>query len=224
MTASPPARHGGGARRRVWSACAGLASPEWWGDAPGAGRRQVGASRCGGGAPGGRSWSWRPPAWRWPPAAHRRPRPGPGPPGRSGAVVATDPDSSPDSDPVRRRRGPAPARPTVQGGLDAFYRVPTTLTRRRPGSIIRSERDPVSPASCRRGRPPTGSSTTPSRSPGPTSPCPGWSWSPAGTRRAGGFPIVSWAHGTTGPGRPVRPVPRAAQLDLLSHCRCSRPG
>ncbi len=83
------------------------------------------------------------------------------------------------------------------GLVDAFYRIPTPLSPAPPGSIIRSDTIDAS------GQLPPGASAYrviyhSESITGTDIAVSGLVVVPAGTPPAGGFPIVSWAHGTTG--------------------------
>jgi len=85
----------------------------------------------------------------------------------------------------------------VSGALAAFYRPPDPLPPAAPGTVIRSEALPVDPSL------PAGTHAyrvlyhSTSSSGGDLAES-GVVVVPGGTPPAGGFPIVSWAHGTTG--------------------------
>jgi pimeloyl-ACP methyl ester carboxylesterase len=96
---------------------------------------------------------------------------------------------------------PGPAQPPgpadVNGGLDAFYKVPTTLNPAPPGSIIRWN---VIPSA---GQLPPGATAYrilyhSESIAGNDVAVSGVIVVPGGAPPPGGFPIVSWAHGTTG--------------------------
>ena len=97
--------------------------------------------------------------------------------------------------------GAAPApkavQSTITGVLASFYRPPSPLIHARAGSIIRSRKFDVGPAL------PTGTKAyrvlfhTTSATGGDLAES-GVIVVPGGTPPPGGFPIVSWAHGTTG--------------------------
>ena len=92
---------------------------------------------------------------------------------------------------------PKAAQSTITGVLASFYRPPSPLIHARAGSIIRSRKFDVSPAL------PAGTKAyrvlfhTTSATGGDLAES-GVVVVPGGTPPPGGFPIVSWAHGTTG--------------------------
>ena len=113
---------------------------------------------------------------------------------------ATDPGSS-ATDPGSSATDPGsaqpPGSPDVKGGLDAFYKVPTTLSPAPPGSIIRWS---VIPSA---GQLPPGATAYrilyhSESIAGNDVAVSGVVVVPGGAPPPGGFPIVSWAHGTTG--------------------------
>lgn len=89
------------------------------------------------------------------------------------------------------------AAPASQAGVDAFYRLPTPLPDAPPGTVIRRQSLPVDPSLPRGTKAwrvlfhSTGAS-------GGDLVESGMIVIPAGPPPPGGFPIASWAHGTTG--------------------------
>ncbi|MGD0394661.1 MAG: lipase family protein, partial [Acidimicrobiales bacterium] len=117
-------------------------------------------------------------------------------------------------------QGHSPADPALSaatdpnGGLDAFYKVPTTLNPAPPGSIIRWR---VIPAA---GQLPPGATAYrilyhSESITGSDVAVSGLIVVPGGAPPTGGFPIVSWAHGTTG--LPSQCAPSLGPLSSISY-------
>ena len=121
------------------------------------------------------------------------------------------------------RPGPDHGRGAARTLLDTFYKVPAPLSPGAARCRSSGQRDPHGRASC---------------PPGPTAyrvlyhsesiagadiAVSGVIVVPGGPPPPGGFPIVSWAHGTTGLADPC--APSLGALSSISYlARCSRPG
>ena len=89
---------------------------------------------------------------------------------------------------------------TFSGSVDAFYAVPDDFASGEPGDLIRTM-----PVDAPAGERACGSCTTPPTPRATTGPSPGSSTPPTGDAPEGGWPIVAWAHGTSGLAAPCAP-------------------